>query len=76
MSLIAALIMQSCERLDSNLNNTEDVVQNKEASNYNRKADNENNSLKIGSSEEFHKDEGDEPARDKQHWRILSDSIR
>ena len=77
-SLITALLMQSCERSDSDLNseslqeNTKPITLKKEKvevkdTNWSTAKDSDTDNLDTG--------DDDEPRRDKQHWRISQDTI-
>lgn len=76
LSLAAAFFLQSCERSYSDLDEQKQDNPNLKISNHkefsktqNSTSDNNNiNNFKIG--------DDDEPPRDKQHWRIVNDTIR
>lgn len=76
LSLLVTLLMQSCERSDDYFNITEQKNLKIEVQNY-------NDSEKIGNKESGESDsdsldtgdDDDDPPRDKQHWKIVQDTI-
>lgn len=65
--------MQSCERSDSDLTTIEQKPNNMKVLNNKEPAKNESSEVKRLDNLETGDD--DEPKRDKQHWRMVQDTI-
>ena len=75
LSLTAAFLMQSCERTDSVSEITEQKQQSIEIPNNKESSKNADGSSETNGSNNFKTGDDDEPKKDKQHWRIVQDTI-
>ena len=75
LSLTAAFFMQSCERSDNDFNITEQKNLKIEVQNYNESEKIGNKESGESDSENLDTGDDDEPKKDKQHWRIVKDTI-
>lgn len=75
-SLITALAMQSCERSDEDTNSATVLENAKPFSSKKEKAkDPSSSAAKDSGTDNLDTGDDDEPRRDKQHWRIIQDTI-
>lgn len=77
LSLITAVILQSCERSDLNTDSENEILPkttNAAKSIYSR-SENDTTS-ETSSSNNIETGDDDEPRKDKSHWRIQNDSIK
>ena len=72
LSIASAFLMQSCERSDSDVKITQQRNQNMKTLSHKKTVKIEETNA-TATSETDTKD--DEPNRDKQHWRIIKDTI-
>lgn len=77
LSITSAFFMQSCERTESISNATEQIEQQNKVQSTKESSRIQNQN--VLSEEEGHQNketgDDDEPKRDKQHWRIVRDTI-
>jgi hypothetical protein len=71
LSIASAFLMQSCERSDSDVKITQQRNQNMKTLSHKKTVKTEETSTTSTSET----DTEDEPKRDKQHWRIIKDTI-
>ncbi|MBD3903346.1 hypothetical protein NAL32_02490 [Chryseobacterium sp. Ch-15] len=75
LSLITALFIQSCERSESDLNPTDQKQQNMKVQSNKESARIENGIAEEKGSDNMDTGDDDEPKKDKQHWRMVQDTI-
>lgn len=77
LSLIAAFVLQSCDRSDLSLN-TEDQVLAKQEITAKEPLAIPENKIEAETSYTNNRETGDddEPRKDKSHWRIQNDTVR
>lgn len=76
LSIAAVLLMQSCERSDSDAYTTEQRNPNMQVQNPRESTKAVNNSFTVQeNSDSLEEDSKDEPKRDKQHWKSKKDTI-
>lgn len=75
LSLTTAFWMQSCERSDSNVNTTEQKQQNMKVQSNKESAHIQNGIAEKKGSDNMDTGDDDEPKKDKQHWRMVRDTI-
>lgn len=80
LSLVAAIVLQSCDRSDLSLD-SEDQIQprqeiaaKKTKESLARTAD--NIEAEISNTNKTETGDDDEPRKDKSHWRIQNDTVR
>lgn len=74
VTLVTAFSMQSCERSDSDLNALEEK-QNTAILSRKESAGSDDFASEEGTTGNF-QEESDDPPRDKQHWRVIKDTVR
>lgn len=77
LSLITAVILQSCERSDLITNSENEILPKTTSATEKKYSRSENDTTsETSSSNNIETGDDDEPRKDKSHWRIQNDSIK
>ncbi|MCT3897565.1 hypothetical protein HZQ13_05585 [Elizabethkingia anophelis] len=77
LSLITAVVLQSCERSDLNIDSENEILPKTTNTSEKIYSRSENDTTPENpSSNNIETGDDDEPRKDKSHWRIQNDSIK
>lgn len=77
LSLVAAIVLQSCDRSDLYISNEDQTLPKQEISGGGSFArSGNNNDEETSDISNFETGDDDEPRKDKSHWRISNDTVR
>lgn len=76
LSLIAAIVLQSCDRSDLSSDSEDQILPKQEIAGEGSSARTENKGESEKSGANKSETGDDEPRKDKSHWRVPNDTIR